>query len=102
MRRGAGTRVAAWAKRKRPNRPLPACLAVALSVAALGVVTSLAAPTTAASAALPPPTTFVYTGGEQTYVVPAGVVVLLVRAVGGFGGPVQNQGGDGEDLAAYL
>jgi hypothetical protein len=63
-----------------------------------------ATPAAAAPApTLPAPKTFVYTGGEQTYTVPATVVLVSVRADGGFGGPAFNQGGgQGEDLTAYL
>jgi hypothetical protein len=103
MGRRAGSGSSTRARLKRWGLLVPSSLAVALSVAALGGLSFSGAPATAASPTLPPPTTFVYTGGEQTYAVPAGVVVVLVRAVGGFGGPGFNQGsGDGEDLTAYL
>jgi hypothetical protein len=55
-----------------------------------------------APAALPAAKMFVYTGAEQIYAVPAGVVLLTVRAVGAYGGPALFQAGDGEDLTAYL
>jgi hypothetical protein len=51
---------------------------------------------------LPGPKTFTYTGAEQSYRVPAGVVLVRVDAVGAFGGPDVNSGGLGLTLTAYL
>src|SRR5436305_5759692 len=100
----AGSRGASRKRRLRRRLLVPGGVTRALSAAALlGGTLVLALSPTAASAALPPPTTFVFTGGEQTYQVPASVVVVSVHATGGFGGPAFNQGGgQGEDLTAYL
>jgi hypothetical protein len=75
---------------------------MALLAAVFAGTLSSVATANVASAALPAAKTFVYTGGEQNYTVPAGVVLLTVRAVGAFGGPALFQAGDGEDLTAYL
>ena len=51
---------------------------------------------------LPGPKTFTYTGAEQSYRVPAGVVLLRVDTTGAFGGPNINTGGQGLTLVTYL
>ena len=52
---------------------------------------------------LPAAQTFTYTGSEQAYTVPAGVVLVAVEALGAAGGPGPiGAGGVGEDLTAYL
>src|SRR3954468_8000112 len=100
MARESHSRGASRAPRRRQRMPVPRGVTRAVSAAALiGGATFLALPPTSASAALPPPTTFGFTGGEQLYQVPASVVVVLVHATGGFGGPAFNHGGgQGEDL----
>jgi hypothetical protein len=62
-----------------------------------------------ASAGLPPAMTFDSTGGEQSYVVPAGVTTVRVEAVGGKGAhgywatlPSGATGGFGADVVAAL
>jgi hypothetical protein len=60
-----------------------------VSVLAAGVV--LAFP--GGASAIAPKTQFSYTGGEQSYVVPPGVVLLGVAAKGGHGGGPGGQGG---------
>jgi len=58
---------------------------------------------TPATAALPPPTQFTYTGGEQSYVVPSGVTLVTVNAIGAAGGPGPiGAGGVGETVTGYL
>ncbi len=61
-----------------------------------GLVSLILAP--AASAAIPAAKTFTYTGGEQSYAVPADVEVLGVEAVGANGGG----GNAGMPLGGYL
>lgn len=64
---------------------------------------SLATPTGAAPPALPPGNTFTYTGGEQTYTVPAGVTLLTVVVDGAIGGGVSTgYEGGAVTITAYL
>lgn len=46
--------------------------------------------------AIAPKVQFAYTGGEQTYIVPSGVVMVGVAAVGGHGGEYGGEGGGRE------
>ena len=85
-------------------------LAVMVIPAAMGVVAN--APTAAArpshrvahnsDAADPPgPTTLTYTGAQQSYTVPSGVVLLSIEAIGATGGST-GFGGSGFGLTAQL
>lgn len=46
--------------------------------------------------------TFKYTGGEQTFTVPAGVFTIHVAAIGGRGGKAANAGGDAAEVKGDL
>ncbi len=57
----------------------------------------------AAASAISAPTTLSYTGGEQAYVVPSGVVVVGVAVQGAWGGLDTNGPGQaGEGITGYL
>src|SRR5581483_4117656 len=67
-------------------------------VATLAAVAGLVLPTAGSAVAtnsVPPKKTFAYTGSEQSYVVPAGVVLLGVAVEGGHGGEYAAQAGEG-------
>jgi hypothetical protein len=77
----------------------PLAVGVATDASAAAARTSVV--TDAASDALPGPTTFVFTGAEQTYTVPNGVVLVSVEAIGAGGAPA-SLGGSGFGLTAQL
>jgi hypothetical protein len=56
----------------------------------------------ASALALPSPRSFSFTGREQLYVVPRGVTLVLVNALGAVGGPTATIGQSGLALTAYL
>jgi len=56
----------------------------------------------AAASAISAPTTLGYTGGEQAYVVPSGVVVVGVAVQGAWGGEDNDVGQQGEGITGYL
>ncbi len=63
----------------------------------LGLVVFLAS-----ALALPGPRSFRFTGREQSYVVPRGVTLVMVNALGAVGGPTVTIGQSGLSLTAYL
>lgn len=72
-------------------------------VAGIAVVVGLGLVVFLASAlALPGPRSFHFTGREQSYVVPRGVTLVLVNALGAVGGPTVTIGQSGLSLTAYL
>jgi large repetitive protein len=87
--------------RTRGTLIVASCATMALLLGVLGGTLASTVPA-ADAATLPAATQFVYTGGEQSYTVPPGVTLLTVDAIGAFGGPALYQGGDGENLIAYL
>jgi len=66
------------------------------------VVLALAIAVPSAQAAVTATTTFSYTGGEQVFVVPAGVGTVQVHAIGGAGACDFTQQGHGGDVTATL
>src|SRR5581483_9837164 len=67
-------------------------------VATLAAVAGLVLPTAGSAVAtnsVPPKKTFAYTGSEQSYTVPAGVVLLGLAVEGGHGGQHGDQAGEG-------
>lgn len=88
--------------------PLPLSLAATTLVVAGGTAVALAA-APSATAEVPPPVThtFAWTGGEQTFTVPAGITSVSVVAVGARGGngidnvnrqPYSSLGGAGDQV----
>jgi len=79
--------------------PRPAGLALAAAVGAAGLVAGVPAPALAATT-----TTFSYTGGQQTYAVPAGAIAVTVTAIGAPGGTgfAGAAGGYGADVTATV
>ena len=71
-----------------------------LCALALCVVATLSS--AAAAWAIAPPVTFGYTGGQQTYTVPSGVVAVGVGVQGAWGGQNNNVGQNGEGITGYL
>jgi hypothetical protein len=72
-------------------------------VAGFAVIVGLGLGVFLASAlALPGPRSFHFTGHEQSYVVPRGVTVVMVTALGAVGGPTVTIGQSGLSLTAYL
>jgi hypothetical protein len=65
-------------------------------------VASAQTPRSAPSAATAGPTTLTYTGAQQTYTVPSGVVLLSIAAIGAAGGGTTGEGGSGMDLTAQV
>ncbi len=70
----------------------------------LALVATAAALLSAAGGAwaIPAPTTLGYTGGEQAYGVPSGVLVVGVAVQGAWGGESNNVGQQGEGITGYL
>lgn len=71
--------------------PLALMLAVAAMLAAAGTASAIA-----------PPTILSYTGGEQTYTAPTGVVAVGVAVQGAWGGEDNGVGQQGEGITGYL
>ncbi|MEA2684962.1 MAG: trimeric autotransporter adhesin, partial [Actinomycetota bacterium] len=70
-----------WRRRRGAGRVSAALSAVALITTGVTAVSVASAPPAVAAPA-PSPVTFTYTGGEQTYAIPAGATALVVRAIG--------------------
>ena len=71
--------------------PLALMLAVAAMLAAAGTASAIA-----------PPKIFSYSGGQQTYTVPRGVVAVGVAVQGAWGGEDNGIGQQGEGITGYL
>jgi hypothetical protein len=82
-----------WRRRRRPARPTAALISVAVAA-----IVALLTPATASAQ------TFAYTRQEQMYMVPAGITIVDVRAVGadGGGGTGPYTGGHGGIVEADL
>jgi Fibronectin type III domain/Glycine rich protein/Putative Ig domain len=97
-----GTR---WLGGVRQHRGVLARLPVVLALGVAGLGGQALVSATAARAATT--TTFTYTGGEQTYAVPAGVTAVTVTAAGapgasGQGGGIGDPGGPGAVVTATV
>src|SRR5580698_6604225 len=67
-----------------------------------GAASAHATRSAASAAATAGPTTLTYTGAQQTYTVPSGVVLLSIEAIGAAGGGTTGAGGSGMDLTAQV
>src|SRR5580693_8820879 len=79
-----------------------AALIPVISGPGAGVASAHTTRTAASAAATAGPTTLTYTGAQQTYTVPSGVVLLSIEAIGAAGGGTTGEGGSGLALTAQV